>query len=160
MCSQRLKLFPALLLFLLDEQLLLLCPPKHQFSFLSILQMQTPDWTWCQKGDWSSVIADVSLEGPLARCWQALSHSSVEEVGSLGTSRHQHDVFQKDWHAKAQLFFGNPYLLSLAGPVITGLALTLTLAAWGNAIASLCTNVKEIPTEAWGTHKATNSLWC
>lgn len=72
----------------------------------------------------------------------------MEEVGSLGTSRQQHDVFKKDWHAKVQLFFGNPYFLSSAGPVITGLALTLTLAAWGSAIASLCTNVKEMPTEA------------
>lgn len=67
----------------------------------------------------------------------------MEERRGLGRSRQQHSAFQKDWHARTQLFLGNPHLLSPAESVITGLALTLTLAAWGSDAASLCVNVKE-----------------
>lgn len=56
---------------------------------------------------------------------------------------------------------GDPHLLSPAGPVITGLALTLTLAAPGRAAANLCADVKENAHRGLrDTQSSTDRLWC
>lgn len=67
-----------------------------------------------------------------------------KEVGKgLGRSKPQHSASQKDWHAWTPLSLGNPQLLPPVESVVAGLALTLTLAAWGSDASSLHVDVSE-----------------
>lgn len=146
------KILPVLSLYLLHEYVsfglsseapflshVVSCFPLHSLNEESRLDMVS-------KGRLAKGCGCYEPWGPTG---QVLTSSVTQSCGGwsggkgLGSSKPRHSASQKGWHARTQLSLGNPHLLSPVEPVIVGLALTLTLAAWGSDASSLCADVKE-----------------